>query len=316
MMATGDHRRTGDRNVSEHQLQAGWVTHIEVVAAPCNHGNPPARQQDPDPCPVDTALLELVQRQPAPITGATPSFMFSELPDCGGCGTGVWKRVAWCPKTRSWCPQSLDPNWHANLLAITAALKPLVENGKVGAVALGDELVDFGVSLQNVTSVASLLRKQLGPTVKLVLNDACGVFGPAGWPTIPAALDYISCDVYNVTDGRGEAEQIIGYYEQYLSKLHNHQKVLLVPGAFACSTGIGVTQNRTTQAGMVLEKLEVLEAWAARTPQVGGFYPWHLLDRMDMPDSHLCDYRLGAVSMPTVMDKLREIGSGIVNRTL
>ena len=66
---------------------------------------------------------------------------------------------------------------------------------------------------------------------------------------------------------------------------------------------------------MVLEKLEVLGEWAARTPQIGGWYPWHLMDRMTMPDSTRCDYRLGAVSMPSVMAKLREIGSGIVNST-
>ena len=90
-------------------------------------------------------------------------------------------------------------------------------------------------------------------------------------------------------------------------------QVLLVPGTFACSTGIGVTQNRTTQSAMVLRKLEALEEWASRTAQVAGYRPWHLLDRMDMPDSKWCDYRLGAVSMPAVMAKLRAIGSGIVN---
>ena len=52
---------------------------------------------------------------------------------------------------------------------------------------------------------------------------------------------------------------------------------------------------------------------AIRTPQVAGFRPWHLLNRMDMPDSKWCDYRLGAVSMPAVMAKLRAIGSEIVH---
>ena len=326
----------GGRNASVLRLQAGWVTHIEVVSGDCNHGRPASGQQHPDPCPVDTALMELIQhwepagdpdlpeqaRQPAQRPTArgspVPSFMFAELPDCGGCGKGVWKRVAWCPNAPGgprWCrPQGLDPHWHANLLAIAAALKPLVDSGKVGAVALGDELVDSGVSLQNITTVADLLRKQLGPAVKLVMNDACNVLGPASWPTIPTALDYISCDVYNVTNGRGEAEQIIAYYQQFMAKLRNHQQLLLVPGTFACSTGIGATQNSTSQAEMVLQKLEVLEAWAKRTPQVGGFYPWHLMNRMDMPDSERCDFRLGAISMPTVMAKLKEIGRTIVSR--
>ena len=196
-LSAGDHIATGDRNASEHTLQVGWVTHIEVVAGACNHGRPLSAQQHPDPCPVDTELLELIQ-SPAwqfPATEAHPSFMYTELPDCGGCGTGVWNRVPWCPEANAWCPQSLDPNWHRNLLAITQALRPLVDSGKVGAVALGDELVDNGVSLENVSSVARVLRQQLGPAVKLVMNAACGVFGPAGWPTIPASLDLLSCDV-------------------------------------------------------------------------------------------------------------------------
>lgn len=265
-----------DRNVTEHQLQAGWVTHIEVVAGDCNHGRPPSGQKHPDRCPVDKELLELVeQQQPATRT----PFMYTELPDCGGCGKGVWKRVPWCPKARGgkgdYCaPRMLDPRWHANLLAITSAIKPLVDNGQIGAVALGDELVDHGVSFENFTSVANVLRQQLGPNVKLLANDACTPPGPASWPTIPSALDYISCDVYNVTSGRGEAEQIIDYYERFLPKLHDHQQALLVPGTFACSTGIGATENRTTQADMVLEKLQTLEEWAGRKPQIGGFYPW------------------------------------------
>ena len=324
----------GGRNASVLRLQAGWVTHLEVVAGDCNHGRPASGQQHPDPCPVDTVLMELIQhwepagdpeqarqrptQRPTARAAPAPSFMFAELPDCGGCGKGVWKRVAWCPDAPGgarWCrPQGLDPHWRTNLLAIAAALKPLVDSGKVGALALGDELVSSGVTLQNISTVADLLRKQLGPVVKLVLNDACGVLGPAGWPMIPTALDYISCDVYNVTNGRGEAEQIIAYYQQFLAKLRNHQQLLLVPGTFACSTGIGATQNSTSQAEMVLQKLEVLTAWAKRTPTVGGFYPWHLMDRMDMPDSERCDFRLGAVFMPTVMAKLREIGRAIVSR--
>ena len=117
-----------------------------------------------------------------------------------------------------------------------------------------------------------------------------------------------------MTSGRGEAEQIITYYQQFLANLRSHQQLLLVPGTFACSTGIVVTQNSTSQAEMVLQKLERLEAWAKRMPHVGGFYSWHLMNRMDMLDSERCDFRLGAVSLPTVMAKLRQIGRAIVSR--
>ena len=309
MMGSLEYQRDQPSNTTEEALQRGWVTHLEVVAGGCN-ARRPSKRRNPDPCPVDTELLDWIDRE-QPSLG-TP-FMYTELPDCGGCGTGVWKRVAWCPAINDYCgPRNLDPNWHSNLLALTKALKPLVDSGKVGAVALGDELVDHGVSFENFSAVATVLREQLGPKVKLLANDACTPPGPAGWPTIPPALDYISCDVYNVTSGAGEAAEIIKYYSRFLGKLHPHQQALFVPGTFSCSTGRGVTANHSSQTAMVLQKLEMLSTYAATTPKIGGFYPWHLMDRMTMPDSKWCDYRLGAVSMPPVMAKLREIGSAIV----
>ena len=153
----------------------------------------------------------------------------------------------------------------------------------------------------------------LGLGFKILSNDACssGVF--LSWLMIPVALDYISCAVYNVTSGAGEAEKIIAYYEKYIvPKLHPHQQALLVPGTFACETGIGTTQNCSSQATMVLQKLELLQQYAWRQLKVGGFYSWHLMDRIAMPDSKRCDYRRSAVSMPVVMGKLRAIGESIL----
>ena len=94
-------------------------------------------------CPVDRELLAFIDTN-QPKLGIP--YMCTELPDCGGCGLGIWKRVRWCPATQSYCePQALGPNLHANLLAITTALKPLVDAGKIGAVQLRDELMDHGV---------------------------------------------------------------------------------------------------------------------------------------------------------------------------
>jgi hypothetical protein len=160
MMGSLEYQRDQPSNTTEEALQRGWVTHLEVVAGGCNARRPPSKQRNPDPCPVDTELLDWIERE-QPSVG-TP-FMYTELPDCGGCGTGVWKRVAWCPAINDYCgPRNLDPNWHSNLLALTKALKPLVDSGKVGAVALGDELVDHGVSFENFSAVATVLREQRG----------------------------------------------------------------------------------------------------------------------------------------------------------
>ena len=66
-------------------------------------------------------------------------------------------------------------------------------------------------SFENYTSVVNIIRAELGQKVVLLHNDACAPPGPHGWPTIPAALDLIGCDVYNVTSGAGEAAEIIAY---------------------------------------------------------------------------------------------------------
>ena len=47
-----------------------------------------------------------------------------------------------------------------------------------------------------------------------------------------------------------------------------------------------------------------------------GFNSWHFNNRSTAQHSLPYDMRLGAVAMPTVVAKLREIGSFIVNNTL
>ena len=328
MMGSSEFNRQGPVNLTEPRTQLGWVTHLEAVASGCNTYNPArtptGRHNTPDACPVDRALLAFIEAE-QPALGVP--YMYTELPDCGGCGDGVWRRFPSCvakhyhPCTPEHCSSpskdcndaQLDPNWQKNLLAITAALKPLVDSGKIGAIQMGDELIDHGVTFENYTAVANVLRHELGSKVKIFSNDACSPPGPQSWPTIPKALDYISCDVYNVTSGRGEADKIIDYYTKYIiPKLHPHQQALLVPGTFSCETGIGITQNQSSQTAMVLQKLEMLHQFALGQPKIGGFYPWHLMNRLTMPDSKRCDYRHGAISMPAVMAKLREIGESIV----
>ena len=119
--------------------------------------------------------------------------------------------------------------------------------------------------------MANVLRQELGPNVILFGNEACEGY-IHGWPKIPASLDYISCDIYNVTNGTAEAETIIQFYDRLLlPRLHAHQQALLVPGTFACETGIGVTRNQSSQTQMVLHKLERLQEYAQSQPKIGGF---------------------------------------------
>ena len=138
MMGSAEFSRPGQpANLTEARLQHGWVTHLEAVAGGCNthgasrtpvHRNPPRAR---DACPVDRDLLAFIESE-QPKLGLP--YMYTELPDCGGCGTGVWRRFPLCPVkgyhacTPANCASSspdcddaqLDPNWRANLLAIAA----------------------------------------------------------------------------------------------------------------------------------------------------------------------------------------------------
>ena len=92
---------------------------------------------------------------------------YTELPDCGdieGC-KGIWERQKY-PYKKS----GLNANWEANLAELIAVLRPFVNNGTITGVFLGDELVDQGVFVDNVTAVAKRLRAGLGPNITLSIN--------------------------------------------------------------------------------------------------------------------------------------------------
>ena len=75
---------------------------------------------------------------------------------------------------------------------------------------------------------------------------------------------------------------------------------------------------------LVVAKLELLFSYAKTHPKIGGFLPYHMMDRPSFnrgtcPRCHpvpagKCDSNYwGAESMPLVLSKLREIGRFIVN---
>lgn len=147
-------RETVPNNISEARLQLGWVTHLEATSPGCKTWIP----GDDDPgCPVDFEVIRFIDAE-QPRLGVP--YIYSSLPECGGCGKGVWHRLPTCvakhyaycfpescndPNTTTCDDRRLDPRWHENVLNLTAHLRPLVESGKVGALFLGDELVDHGV---------------------------------------------------------------------------------------------------------------------------------------------------------------------------
>lgn len=66
------------------------------------------------------------------------------------------------------------------------------------------------------------------------------------------------------------------------------------------------------QAEQIVIKLNGFFQWAKAEPRIAGFNPWHFRNRTTNQEPLPYDMKLGAVSMPTVVAKLKEIGHYIV----
>jgi len=208
--------------------------------------------------------------------------------------------------------RTLHTAWMANTQAFVQDIRPGIDNGTFIGVFLGDEIVCSGTPLQNFTSVLKNLRAGLGRAAVLYANECAEI---QQWLSIPEELDYISLNYYDEhnTNGTGEADKDRFFYETHVyPKLHPHQGVLLVPGIFA-SDPVHCTQGNVScpldkQAAQVVQKLDKMFSWAKEDPRVRGFNPWHFSNRTGPQLGGWWDQRLGAVAMPTVVSKLREIG--------
>lgn len=220
----------------------------------------------------------------------------------------------------------LAVDWEAQTEAFVADLVPYIKSGMVAGIFLGDELCTARprLALSNFTLVIDKLRGLIGPrdaatqTPFLYANENAQM---RDWAMVPASLDYISIDRYNTPNTNGTAE-VVSVHEYYTGtlypRLHPHQAVFLVPGIYAndpynCEKG-NVSCPVKDQEAQVVIKLEEYFKWAQEDEKIVGFNPWHFNDRnasqyVGVP----YDYRLGAVSMPTVVDKLKEIGTFIIN---
>lgn len=216
-----------------------------------------------------------------------------------------------------WPERKLAPDWQAQIASFSETLQPFVANGTVTGVFLGDELMcnGGGIPLSDFTSVLAELRRGLG-NVLLYTNECSGTISL--WDKIPDELDLISIDFYDQgnKDGLQEVRQTQSYVEQVVSpRLAAHQRLLLVPGIFGNSPEIcseeGDPCPLEEQQVQIVKKLEAFFSWAKADGRIAGFNPWHFDWRPTMQHSRPWDQRVGAVQMPLVLDKLREIGTYI-----
>lgn len=240
--------------------------------------------------------------------------------------------------------QRLVGNWSAVLAQECKRLRPLVANGTVTGVFVGDELVCHGVPLSNFSAVVSRLRAELGPFVVLYANECCGTVGSCDskrrcWQgPIPSELDLISEDCYSAPcrvpagtpygcnaslppaqrrdwwNVSWEIERVQMHYKSSIyPRLAAHQKVMIVPGTFGFEEVIAniSVMSHNDQDGYLVELLQGMWEYAVSDPRVGGFMPWHFKERIG--SAYKLGRGLGAINFNKTMRMLRRMGEAIIH---
>ena len=242
--------------------------------------------------------------------------MYGPLPDCGGCGDGIFDRSG----------GALDPNWSSNLQNLLKIAQPYVTKGIITGFFLGDELCCAGLPLSNLTSVADMIRSTVnddgygisgsddsGDSGDIIIytNECDGTVN--GWPSVPESIDWISFDLYDVNNGTHGAHEIISSYETYIfPRLNDNQKVVLVPGIMGCNYTQSELDINSVQ---IVNDLDILFEWAKNETNVAGFNPWHFNNRSTNQAAPPCNMKPGGVMMPDVVNKLKEIGTYIMKNS-
>ena len=268
-------------------------------------------------------------------------------------GARFWDRN--CSMETHWAC-GLRPGWQAALAAALVPLQPYIDEGSLKGMFLGDEPMLVGISAANITAVADFIRARVGSKPRIYWNDGCRPFydgktepcvedpghNPAScWTNtskVPASVDWVSCDAYqDPTKSKGawpwdpsstvpEANAQRYFYDHFIKpKLHESQRVVLVPGLFGNRSDAWTDQYLTA-------KLNGYWQWAQEDPLVAGFNPYHFNDRTQYAGctgespgvcehksagSGLtpCCYKFGAASYPGLLGAAEQIGRAVLNRT-
>lgn len=203
----------------------------------------------------------------------------------------------------------LAAGWPAAAAEVVATLRPLVKEGAISGVMLGDELVCSGLPLSNLSALATVLHDGL-PGAFLYTNEcfATGITpcqtaadcvnstawgaghsgaGPptcdqgtcaaAVWPEIPSALDHISLDTYETGDC--EYSRVDALLSRYVFPLlQPHQSAWIVPGLFGQNRTRGNHTIMAESDALLIQKLAAYWALYAAHDKVTGIMAWHWND--------------------------------------
>eukprot|EP01052_Picozoa_sp_SAG31_P001847 SAG31_NODE_62_length_28678_cov_21.548270_18_plen_403_part_00 len=252
------------------------------------------------------------------------TMMYGPLPDCNGCGSGVWDRKH----------RGLDLNWK-NVLARTLATLPAKG---VAGIFVGDELMCGGIPYSDFSSVLQQIRMARPRGFLLYANEcrwSCGLHDAAcsvvkSWRAagVPADLDLISFDEYTsgkfftgqagakcpiyFTDPAAEVQIVRNFYQTVVyPRLHPHQRVLVVPPVYACSEFAILQQDK-----YAARSLQEYANWGWNDTNIAGLNSWHYNTRHKRQEGPPCpcDERIGAAQMPKSLKLLRSLGIAIKRR--
>jgi hypothetical protein len=118
-------------------------------------------------------------------------------------------------------------------------------------------------------------------------------------------------DADDVLHGAEEVTMAQRYWnlKDVKSKLWPHQRLLAVPGTFACDNS--TYQPLAAAQAQVEAKLSGYAAWAREDSRLIGLWPWHWTNRTKRQNTGPCDMELGCEAMPGCVRQLRQLGRAV-----
>lgn len=216
----------------------------------------------------------------------------------------------------------LVKGWEVRLNGWLDEAEPMLRDGRIEAVYLGDELMCLGVPFANYTAVANIVRRKLDTlnSSAFIYSNECGSpFTTTGRifsipHKLPEAVDQISVDIYD--NGASEVAEVRTFYtKSVVPKMLPEQKLVVVMGLFADSntTAAGTLED---QEHVLVEKLNAYWEWANSESRIVGLNVWHWIDtppvatqrpRQRARSNPATEYNVGTESLPRVITRLAEI---------
>jgi hypothetical protein len=185
----------------------------------------------------------------------------------------------------------LKSNWRELWAEASQHYAPMIANGSAGGFMLGDEIVSSGCTCAAVALLAQAVRDDFPDAPTYYNENVPTVQDPTF--TIPPTLSWFSFDYYhyNGNDSGAHITAVREMYEKHVyPRMLSHQRLLLVPGAFALPPG---TKNpdcawkpncRKTPCDQACFDTQGADdaahywAWAQTDERVVGLAPWEWHD--------------------------------------